>query len=112
MFDFFRDIYAEYIGLDPEKVREEKALRRHNNKFALSRIVKITIRIIGIFYLFVAAISITALFTAGIDLTLLKYITAITIDIIVLIFTFSKRKYSGIIVIIGTAAFLGINFLA
>ena len=111
MFDFFRDMYAELTGLDTDKMREEKALRRRNNKFALSRSVKVTIRIVGIFYLFIAAINIIALFITGINLTLLKYITAITIDIIVLIFTFNKSKYAGIVIIIGTAAFIGINFL-
>ena len=50
MFDFFRDMYVELAGLDTDKMREEKMLRKRNNKFVLSRAVKITIRIVGIFY--------------------------------------------------------------
>ena len=99
MFDFFRDMYAELNGLDPDKIREKKSLRK--KRFALSRVVKLTIRIVGIFYLIIAAINIIALFTNGISLTIFKYIAAVIIDVIVLVFTFNKSKYSEIIIIIG-----------
>ena len=59
------DIYAELNGLDPDKIREEKSLRK--KRFALSRVVKLTIRIVGIFYLIIAAINIIALFTNEIN---------------------------------------------
>ena len=108
MFDFFRDVYAELNGLDPDKIREEKSLLK--KRFALSRVVKLTIRTVGIFYLIIVAINIIALFANGISLTIFKYIAAVIIDVIVLVFTFNKSKYSEMIIIIGVVLFIGINF--
>jgi len=43
MLDFFREMYAEFNGLDPAKIREEKGLRKKDS--ILSRGVISAIRI-------------------------------------------------------------------
>ena len=109
MFNFFRDIYAELNGLEPVKMNEEKSLKKKN--LALSRAVKMIIRTVGILYILIAATSMISIFTNGINITILKYIIAVIIDIVVLIFTFGKSRQAEIIVAVGVVMFIGFNFL-
>ena len=109
VFDFFRNIYAELSGLDPVKMDEEKSMRKKN--LTLARAVKIVIRIVGILYMLFAAISIISILADGINVKLIKYILAVIIDVVVLIFTFGKSRQSEIIVTVGVILFIGINFL-
>ena len=110
MFDFFREMYAELNGLDPEKIREKKGLRKKD--FILSRTVILAIRIIGIFYFFIAAFNIISLFLTGVNVILFKYVAAVIVDAVVLILTFYKSRINEIIVIAGAVIFIGINFFA
>jgi len=109
VLDFFRDIYAEMNGLDPQKMREEKLSRKKN--LTMSRAVKTTIRIVGILYLLIASVNIISMVTNGFNLAIFKYIIAVIIDVVVLIFTFFESKQSKIIVAAGVVVFIGINFM-
>jgi len=99
MFDFFREMYTELNGLAPEKIRSKKELRK--KEFILSRAVITVIRIVGIFYLFIAVFNVISVLSNGINPILFKYITAVIIDVTVLILTFYKSRITQIIVMTG-----------
>lgn len=110
MFDFFKDMYAEFNGLDTKKIREEK-LAKKKEKLVLSRTAKIIIRVIGVFYLFIAALSIFAIIKNGYNVIIFKYIIMGLLDIIILIMTFIRSKQAEIAVIFGAVFFIAINYL-
>ena len=62
MFDFFRDIYLESVGIDTEqaeKERKEKQEKKKRERFIFTKSTKTIVYFLGIIYLFLAGFGIS-----------------------------------------------------
>lgn len=97
MFDWFREVGEELIGINSEaakKERTEKKQCQKGNCFIFSRNMKILFIICGVLYLFMAAGTVSILRNQnGSFLAVLKYVLLSFLDLFVLFaLLFGKQK--------------------
>src|SRR5665647_2215869 len=108
MFDFFKDAYAELNGLDVDRMKEERKIKRKQSRL-FSRRIKIIIGVVGVLYLVIAWMNISMLLKSGFSPLILKYVLLSILDISIIITMLIKNKETEIASIVGIVLFVIIN---
>lgn len=112
MFDFYKEIILEMQGIKPEKKldKDREYIGDEKLKPILSKKIKITVWILGLFYLIVAGIGIVSSVKTKEYLGLSKYILLILIDVTAMILCMFKNGKIQKVAIGFIITFIVLNF--
>lgn len=116
MFDFFKDTYNEYRGIDVQKVKQEKRKQQDEEKskrFIFTKKSKLIVIILGALYLVVAALMISSMVNAktGVAMVLIYSVLSV-IDIFTIISLIVGKRTGEIAGLVGISAFILLLFFS